>query len=139
MQGLSPRQGTVLGSGPGVVFLMPLGTHRSSAPSGKHRSPAPVVRTLGVGRIALVAAAVVAMSGMSLAPTLASTTTSTTASYSLWPSSTVPRVPADPESISVELGVQFKSARNGDVSAIRFYRSAANTGPHTGTLWSPDH
>jgi hypothetical protein len=36
----------------------------------------------------------------------------------------------------VELGVQFTSDVAGLVTAIRFYKSAANTGTHTGSLWS---
>ena len=36
----------------------------------------------------------------------------------------------------VELGVRFTSAISGAVLGIRFYKAAANTGTHTGTLWS---
>ena len=115
---------------------MPSGKHASPTPTGKHRSPAPV-RTIGLGRVLVLAAALVAMLGMSLRPTLSTQQVSMSTAYTIWPSSTVPKVDADPETASVELGVQFKSAQSGYVSAIRFYRSAPNTGPHTGTLWSP--
>jgi hypothetical protein len=37
---------------------------------------------------------------------------------------------------SVELGVKFTSEVAGMVMGIRFYKSAENTGPHVGTLWS---
>jgi hypothetical protein len=37
---------------------------------------------------------------------------------------------------AVELGIQFKSDAAGTVTAIRFFKAAANTGTHTGTLWS---
>ena len=36
----------------------------------------------------------------------------------------------------VELGVLFKSDVNGNISGLRFYKSAANTGTHIGNLWS---
>jgi hypothetical protein len=36
---------------------------------------------------------------------------------------------------SVNLGVKFKSDVPGTVNGIRFYKSAANTGTHVGTLW----
>ena len=36
----------------------------------------------------------------------------------------------------VELGVRFTSAVSGAVLGVRFYKAAANTGTHTGTLWS---
>ncbi len=37
---------------------------------------------------------------------------------------------------SVELGVKFRSDVAGTVNGIRFYKSAANTGTHVGTLWT---
>jgi fibronectin type 3 domain-containing protein len=39
---------------------------------------------------------------------------------------------------SVELGVKFRSDVEGKVDGIRFYKSAANTGTHIGSLWSAD-
>ena len=35
-----------------------------------------------------------------------------------------------------ELGVRFKADSDGWITALRFYKSAANTGPHIGNLWS---
>jgi hypothetical protein len=37
---------------------------------------------------------------------------------------------------SVNLGVKFTADTSGTVSAIRFYKAAANTGTHVGSLWS---
>jgi hypothetical protein len=37
---------------------------------------------------------------------------------------------------SIELGVKFKSDVNGSITGIRFYKSAANTGTHIGSLWT---
>jgi hypothetical protein len=37
---------------------------------------------------------------------------------------------------SVELGMGFVASSNGTVTGIRFYKSAANTGTHVGSLWS---
>ena len=48
-------------------------------------------------------------------------------------------VPANPDSNdtgSVELGVKFRSDVAGQVTGVRFYKSAANTGTHVGKLWS---
>jgi Domain of unknown function (DUF4082) len=39
---------------------------------------------------------------------------------------------------SIELGTVFVSKVDGWVTALRFYKSAANRGPHVGKLWSPD-
>jgi len=55
---------------------------------------------------------------------------------SIWNNATVPASPdAGPDS-PVELGVKFRSDVAGYVTGIRFYKSAANTGPHVGNLWS---
>ena len=53
--------------------------------------------------------------------------------------STVPGVPdsGDPGA-NVELGVKFIADVSGFVSGVRFYKSALNTGVHSGSLWSPD-
>lgn len=57
----------------------------------------------------------------------------------LWPSSTVPSVvDAGDPGADVELGVKFRTDRAGVVTGIRFYKSASNVGPHTGSLWSAD-
>jgi hypothetical protein len=37
---------------------------------------------------------------------------------------------------SVELGMKFTSSTFGTVTGIRFYKEAANTGTHVGSLWS---
>ena len=38
----------------------------------------------------------------------------------------------------VELGVKFTSDVAGTITGIRFYKSAANTGTHIGSLWTAD-
>jgi hypothetical protein len=77
--------------------------------------------------------------GNALAQTVTSsfTTASTTASTSsLWTTSTTPATADAGESQSVELGVRFTANTNGYITGIRFYKSAANTGTHIGSLWS---
>jgi hypothetical protein len=37
---------------------------------------------------------------------------------------------------AIELGVKFKSDVGGQVTGVRFYKAAANTGTHLGSLWS---
>ena len=48
---------------------------------------------------------------------------------------TVPGIDDAPDSAAVELGVKFTADVPGSVTGIRFYKSVANTGTHTGTLW----
>lgn len=50
--------------------------------------------------------------------------------------SAVPAVVSDPDRAAVELGVTFIPRVSGSVSAVRFYKGAANTGTHTGSLWN---
>ena len=55
---------------------------------------------------------------------------------SIWPSTAVPAVIDPGPDSPVELGVRFKSDRDGTVKGIRFYKASANTGTHVGNLWS---
>jgi hypothetical protein len=50
--------------------------------------------------------------------------------------STQPGTTSDPDETPVELGTKFRVKVDGMITGIRYYKSAANTGPHTGTLWT---
>jgi hypothetical protein len=60
----------------------------------------------------------------------------TTAEVTMYPSDTVPSNAAEKDPAAVELGVQFKVAEPGAMLGLRYYKSAANSGVHTGTVWS---
>ena len=60
----------------------------------------------------------------------------TPASYSLWPSTTLPSVPSFADNNAVELGVRFQADTAGEVAGIRFYKGPSNTGVHVARLWS---
>lgn len=47
-----------------------------------------------------------------------------------------PKTADSGDSSAVELGLRFTPTSNGFITGVRFYKSAANTGTHTGTLWS---
>jgi hypothetical protein len=49
---------------------------------------------------------------------------------------TTPTVVDANDGSAVELGMKFRAADNGSVTGVRFYKSAANTGTHTGSLWT---
>jgi len=55
---------------------------------------------------------------------------------SIWGAGVTPSIPDGGDPRSVELGVKLTSQVFGTVTAIRFYKSAANTGTHVGSLWS---
>ncbi|MBI5530722.1 MAG: DUF4082 domain-containing protein [Candidatus Doudnabacteria bacterium] len=64
-----------------------------------------------------------------------STLASASQTYTLF-GSNVPTVADVGTDSSVELGIKFTSDFAGQVTAIKFYKSAANTGTHTVALWS---
>jgi fibronectin type 3 domain-containing protein len=66
----------------------------------------------------------------------ASGTTTTSGSYTIWSSASVPGLAADPDMKAVEIGVKFRSDSNGVITGIRFYKSTTNTGMHVGNLWT---
>jgi hypothetical protein len=48
----------------------------------------------------------------------------------------VPAIASDADSSAVELGMRFRSSRDGLVTGVRFFKGAQNTGTHAGSLWS---
>jgi hypothetical protein len=56
-------------------------------------------------------------------------------SYTLWPPSAVPASQSGDDR-AVTLGVKFTAATTGTIEGIRFYKGPANTGTHTGSLWT---
>ncbi|MDI2130222.1 DUF4082 domain-containing protein [Yinghuangia seranimata] len=60
----------------------------------------------------------------------------TCAPCTIWPASTVPGTPADPEAVPIEVGVKFKTDVSGNITGIRFYKGSTNTGTHVAHLWS---
>jgi hypothetical protein len=55
---------------------------------------------------------------------------------SIWSASTTPGTLDSGDGSGVEVGVNFTSDQRGFITGIRFYKSAANTGPHVGNLWT---
>lgn len=52
------------------------------------------------------------------------------------PATAVPQTESEPDTAAVELGVKFRSQIAGYVIGVRFYKGAANTGTHSGRLWT---
>ena len=57
---------------------------------------------------------------------------------SLWGTSVTPPIADAGDPSPVEVGVKFRSSSYGTVSGVRFYKSALNTGIHSGSLWTAD-
>ena len=66
----------------------------------------------------------------------ATVTVSTSTAVSLFSATSAPSTFASSDNSAVELGLKFRSDVAGTVSGVRFYKGTANTGTHTGTLWS---
>ncbi|MFE7168676.1 DUF4082 domain-containing protein [Streptomyces sp. NPDC057616] len=54
----------------------------------------------------------------------------------IWPASSVPGTVNAGDGSSLELGVKFRTTVAGSITGVRFYKSPANTGTHTGSLWT---
>ncbi len=63
--------------------------------------------------------------------------TTVTPNYTLF-DFTTPTTVDSGDTLPVELGVKFRADSDGWITGVRFYKSAANTGTHTGNLWAPD-
>jgi Domain of unknown function (DUF4082)/Bacterial Ig-like domain/Bacterial Ig domain len=59
-----------------------------------------------------------------------------TSSVSIWNNSATPSVTTENDSSAVNLGVKFRSSRDGKITAIRFYKGSQNIGTHIGILWT---
>src|SRR6185437_12449716 len=55
---------------------------------------------------------------------------------SLWNSSVTPASADSGDTQSIELGVKFTANTSGYITGVEFYKSVANTGVHTGSLWN---
>ena len=74
-----------------------------------------------------------------LVPILVTATTANSPSYASSVSvleNAVPKTLVDPDTVSVELGAKFTTSQAGTITAIRFFKSTENTGPHVAKLWS---
>jgi hypothetical protein len=86
--------------------------------------------------LSLVMGTALSVGVAAVAPTAASA--APTCPCSLWSDSTTPAVVDSNDAHAVELGVQFSSSTSGFISGVRFYKAAANTGEHIGSLWQAD-
>jgi hypothetical protein len=67
---------------------------------------------------------------------LALTVTPRICPCSLWSPADEPANANDPDGSATEIGVKFKADVAGQVTALRFFKGASNTGTHVGHLWN---
>ncbi|WP_427007122.1 DUF4082 domain-containing protein [Pseudarthrobacter sp. H2] len=68
--------------------------------------------------------------------TVLSPPTPGTCPCSLYDDSVLPGIQEVRDGVPLTLGVRFSSTTDGTVTGVRFYKSAGNTGTHTGTLFT---
>lgn len=77
------------------------------------------------------------VAGNALAANSSWSFTTGTGTSSIWSASqTPPAGSTDVDPTSVELGTRFRANVDGQITAIRFYKHAQNTGTHIGNLWT---
>ena len=55
---------------------------------------------------------------------------------SIWADTATPATPAGTDGYPITVGTKFNSDYAGYITSLRFYKGAANTGPHVGRLWN---
>jgi hypothetical protein len=97
----------------------------------------PVLRTFTAraSRPALAFAAAVTLAAASVAVWTATTATAVTPN-TIWGTGAPAPAAVDSDTGSVELGTRFTAATAGQATGVRFYKTSANRGTHTGTLWT---
>jgi hypothetical protein len=83
----------------------------------------------------IVLATAVAFAGFAVG---AASPASAADTVSLWSNADTPGTIDVDDPSAVELGTRFRADVDGTVTGVRFYKSAANSGPHTGSLWTED-
>ena len=74
--------------------------------------------------------------GGTASATASLTVTPASSGTTLFAANATPATVSVSDANSVELGMKFTVASNGTITGMRFYKSAQNTGTHTGTLWT---
>jgi hypothetical protein len=71
-------------------------------------------------------------------PTATTAVTITTANCpcTIWDSTAAPWSIDENDANAIEVGTKFRSDVNGQITGLRFYKAPANTGTHTGHLWT---
>ena len=59
-----------------------------------------------------------------------------TSEISIWGNTGSPTSPSVTDNQPIEIGTKFRSSISGYITGIRFYKGAANTGTHIGSLWT---
>jgi hypothetical protein len=77
-----------------------------------------------------------AAGNLTTSPDATFTTTPALACPCIFADAATPTVASVTDQTPIEVGVRFRSDVAGSISGVRFYKGAANTGTHVGSLWS---
>jgi len=113
----------------------------TSAPATTPATPAPTVTPSGTPPVSPTVTPTPTQTPTQSPSTSATPTPSGSAtppgSYGVFQDTDTPATASWDDSDGVELGMKFTPAVSGKVYGVRFYKGAANTGTHVGSLWSP--
>lgn len=76
------------------------------------------------------------LGGLSVSETFNVAVSTAPSTISLFSTFDTPSVLSESDTSQVNLGVRFTSSAAGTITAIKYYKSANDTGTHTGSLWS---
>lgn len=90
----------------------------------------------GTGTATVMARATDDSANMGSPASVSVTVEARTCPCSIWGTGEAPASGPDPDTAGTEVGVKFRSDVAGQVTAVRFYKQAGNTGTHVGHLWT---
>jgi Domain of unknown function (DUF4082) len=123
-------------AGTSVTFSVTSGGGTISPTSAVTDASGNASATLTLGSVAGGNSVSASASGIgSVSFTATGTTVSTTTTQRVF-STQVPSLQDGSDGVSYELGMKFRSARSGKISAIRYWKATSESGTHVGRIWS---
>ncbi|WP_240197266.1 N,N-dimethylformamidase beta subunit family domain-containing protein [Nonomuraea lactucae] len=92
--------------------------------------------TSAAGPVTIRVRAVDDSGNLQTTPATRDVTVGTPCPCTTWPLTATPAVATNQDPAGVEVGVKFQATSPGLISGVRFYKGAANTGTHIGSLWT---
>ncbi|MGW4665037.1 DUF4082 domain-containing protein [Streptosporangium sandarakinum] len=88
------------------------------------------------GPVTILSRAVDDIGNVQKTPTVLNVTVNAGCPCTIWPPDATPAEASKNDPVGIEVGVRFRSASEGFITGIRFYKGPTNTGTHIGNLWT---
>jgi Domain of unknown function (DUF4082)/Bacterial Ig-like domain (group 1) len=122
-------------SGTTVNFAVTSGSGTISTTSAVTNASGQASTQLTLGTSAGTTIVTASVSGIGSVTFTATATVSALTGVRIFTSQT-PAVANASDGVAYELGVKFRSSKNGQIGAIRYWKAASETGTHVGRIWS---